>query len=210
VIDHWKETNAAAEQFRGAGIAELATMIKSDEQVIATFWRDEHAARQAGMRREANKLRFAMQNAIARQKAMERRLAIDFGAARGWTLSPSSFGLNTLSLGKQHAGGRHSDEGNGWFRGDIANCFDHPCWYRCNRKAAAIVAHLYGMPSCRNQCEAVAARFGLIFEVPDFPSWWNPGSTTLVIYVGPAGLCSSDAEFSSSGTAPARLAEIRP
>jgi hypothetical protein len=166
VIDHWKETTAAAEQFRGINPLELAAMVKNDEQAISTFWRDEHAA---------NKLRFAMQTAIAHQKAIERRLAIDYSAARGWTLSATSFGLGTLALGKQHAGSRPSDEGNGWFRGDISNCFDHPYWYRCNRKAAAIAAHLYGMPTCRCQCETVAARFGLIFEIPDFPSWWNPG-----------------------------------
>jgi hypothetical protein len=191
VLDRWKETNAAAEQFRGIDSAELAAMVKNDEQIIANLWRDEHAARQADMQREANKLRFAMQNTIARQKAMERRLAIDFGAARGWTLSPSSFGFTTLALGKQHAGGRRSDEGNGWFSGEISSCFDHPYWYRCSRKAAAIAAHLYGMPGCLKQCETVAARFGLTFEVPDFPSWWNPGGTTLVLYVGPVGAQSN-------------------
>jgi hypothetical protein len=46
--------------------------------------------------------------------------------------------------------------------------FDHPYYYRRGRKAAAIAAHLYGMP-VRSQCKVIANQFGLMFEEPDFP-----------------------------------------
>jgi hypothetical protein len=120
---------------------------------------------------------------------MERRMAIDFGAARGWTLSRTTFGLRTLAEGKQHDGGqRYMIDGHNRNPeiGMFHTCFDHPYFYRRHRKAAAVAAHLYGMPNCRRECETLAATFGLLFEVPDFPSWWNPGATTLVVYVGPA------------------------
>jgi hypothetical protein len=75
------------------------------------------------------------------------------------------------------------------FGAERASFFDHPYWYRRRGKAAALVAHLYCLPNAGNQerCEAIASRFGCLFETPDFPSWWNPGGTVLVAYVGPAG-----------------------
>ena len=60
--------------------------------------------------------------------------------------------------------------------------FDHPYYYRRGRHAAAIAAHLYGWPHVRERCEATARQHGLVLEVPDFPSWWFPGQTTLVVY----------------------------
>lgn len=73
-------------------------------------------------------------------------------------LSPT-FGLRTLSLGKQHGGSqrytlhrRSKNPDVGMFHSQ----FDHPYFYRRNRKAAAIAAHLYDMPKCRDECQALA------------------------------------------------------
>jgi hypothetical protein len=121
-----------------------------------------------------------------RHAELQRTLARRFGAERGWTLSSSAFSLRTLSRGKRH-GGRYILNGDGFFEGSIADCFDHPYWFRHDGAAAAIAAHLYGFPHNKADCEAVAAEYGLRFETPDFPSWWYPGGTTLVVYVGPAG-----------------------
>jgi hypothetical protein len=88
---------------------------------------------------------------VRRLRALQRRLELDFGAAHGWRLSRTTFGLVTLSLGKRHGGNRSYDEdqGNGHWRGDFRVSFDHPCYYRRDGKAAAIVSHLYGWPEVR-------------------------------------------------------------
>jgi len=62
--------------------------------------------------------------------------------------------------------------------------------YRCGGQAAAIAAHLYDFPRYHDDCVALAQQYGLTFELPDYPSWWNPGrpgGTVLVLYTGPAG-----------------------
>jgi hypothetical protein len=99
--------------------------------------------------------------------------------------------------GKQHDGGMRFSM-NGRHRnpeaGDFHDNLDHPFFYRRNRKAAAIAAHLYNFPANRAACEKLALSFGLTFEVPDFPSWHYPNGTKLVVYIGPAGapICLSD------------------
>jgi hypothetical protein len=132
--------------------------------------------------------------AFALSYAAQYRLATDFGAARGWRLSDARFTLRVIAEGKQHDGGRLFDRYRNPNAGDFHDNFDHPYYYRNNRRAAAIAAHLYNYPGNRLACERLAGAFGLRFEVPDFPSWWNPGSTTLVVYVGPAGLIEKVAE----------------
>jgi hypothetical protein len=121
------------------------------------------------------------------EDAAQHRLAVDFGASRGWTLTTKDFGLRTLAEGKQHDFGHRYT----MFRrdlnpsaGEFHDQFDHPYHYRRQRKAAAIAAHLYNYPANKAECEKLAAHYGLDFEVPDFASWWNPGGTTLVVYIG--------------------------
>jgi hypothetical protein len=116
-------------------------------------------------------------------RTFQKRLAFVFGEMHGWRLSPSPFGLVTLARGKTHSGRRGVDEGRGWWSGTIARAFDHAQWYRRDRKAAAITAHLYEVSSEEQAyCRSVAAAYDLSFDMPDFPSWWNPGATTLVMY----------------------------
>jgi hypothetical protein len=73
---------------------------------------------------------------------MQRRLELDFGAAHGWRLLASTFGLVTLARGKRHSGGRRydADDGNGHWSGGLHASFDHPYYYRRDGEAAAIVA----------------------------------------------------------------------
>jgi hypothetical protein len=176
-LARWRMLDRAAGEYDEIGTQTLAQMITAEAEAIAA---EARAGKRHGERRYLAEL------------AMQHRLACRFGAERGWTLSRTTFGLVTLQRGKRHSGSRYAEEGDGFFRGDIACFFDHPYWYRREGKAAAIIAHLYRGEwddDDRKPCEALAGPLGLVFEVPDFPSWWNPGrgGTTLVAYIGPAG-----------------------
>jgi hypothetical protein len=172
-----------ADEFAGLDSSTVIDRMKQHETAAIEAERNWKASRDWRAKDTA-------QREFAMERAAQLRLAIDFGAGRGWKLTNSDFGLRTLAEGKQHDGGqrysmfgRHTNPS----AGDYHYNFDHSYYYRRDRKAAAITAHLYGFPSIRAACEKLAAEFGLEFEVPDFPSWWNPGATTLVVYVGPAG-----------------------
>jgi hypothetical protein len=135
------------------------------------------------------KLQFIRDQERLGEEAARRRLAIDFGARNGWTLSRTEFGIGTLGKGKVHGhmgfGGPYYSDNP--YPGTYHNQFDHPYFYRRDRKAAAIVAHLYNYPGNHDSCVAIAERYGLAFSAPDdFPSWWFPGATRLVVYRGPA------------------------
>ena len=118
--------------------------------------------------------------------------AIEFGKTKGWSLSKSVFDFKVLSEGKIHCGSRDSfGDGtiNPSYHSGISNLnrlVDHAYYYRKNKRAVAIAAHLYDYPNVEKECRILACRFNLIFDVPDYVSWWNPGLTTLVLYVGPA------------------------
>jgi hypothetical protein len=65
---------------------------------------------------------------------------------------------------------------------------DHAEFYRTkDRKAAAIAAHLYDFERKAEACSDLAARYGLVLELPDIPSWYLPGRTRTVLYLGPQG-----------------------
>jgi hypothetical protein len=169
-MSYSRDLDRAAAEYGEISSAELVRMIEEEDLAIA-------AAARAGRRRGG-----------FRGRALQHSLACRFGLERGWVFSHTSFGLVTLQRGKRHSGGRSDDEGNGYFGGEISSLFDHPYWYRRDGKAAALTAHLYDLGNeKRRRCEEVAAHFGCVFETPDFPSWWNPGGTVLVAYVGPAG-----------------------
>jgi hypothetical protein len=163
VVEHLKQHRAAAQE--------------AQRQWQAT--RDRHC-------------RASAQREFALEGAAQYRLAADFGAARGWQLTDAEFTLRTMAEGKQHDGRRcwrtFDRCGSNPNAGDFHDNFDHPYYYRNNRKAAAIAAHLYNYPVNRSACERIATTFGFQLQMPDFPSWWNPGATTLVVYVGPAGI----------------------
>jgi hypothetical protein len=61
---------------------------------------------------------------------------------------------------------------------------DHAYFYRVNGRPVAIVAHPYMHdPGVRSECEHWAHDNGVLISFPtDFPSWWYPGHSTLVLY----------------------------
>lgn len=185
--DRERDLKQAVAAYRDTPLAEVVSMIAAEASARAADLRARR--RHAGLAGEAMRL----------------CLAERFGASHGWTLSQTSrFGLITLGRGKCRLQGQQlADPGNGWFLGefrDLAFAFDHPYWYRRDGRAAAIAAHLYEFASRAADCAKLARRFGCGFETPDFPSWWFPGLTTLVVYVGPAGRASQPG-YTSAGHA---------
>lgn len=117
-------------------------------------------------------------------QATRQRLAVLFGERHGWHLSKSAFSPSVLARrGLFNGRGYHVDP---WPR----ELVDHGCFYRRDRKAAAVAAHLYGTfdAAKRQDTEATAALHGLRVTWPeDFPSWYLPGRTTLIVCTPLAG-----------------------
>jgi hypothetical protein len=119
--------------------------------------------------------------AAVRRAARKRRLATEFGAQRGWTLASKPFGRLALIRRAVHSSARNRYEE---ISDDLPHeFFDHPYFYRADRRAVAIAAHLYAFGPDRTErlkkfCEAN----GLNWETPDFPSWWYPRQSTLVVF----------------------------
>ena len=117
-------------------------------------------------------------------RALQQRLAVLFGAGHGWTLSRSDFSPTVLARrGLFDGRGNFVDP---WPR----ELVDHPFFYRKNRMASAVAAHLYGTfdAAKRQDIAALAETKGLQTAWPDdFPSWWLPGRTTLVVYTPMTG-----------------------
>ena len=111
-------------------------------------------------------------------QATRQRLAVLFGERHGWRLSRTDFSPSVLARhGLFNGRGYHVDP---WPREIV----DHGYFYREDRKAAAVAAHLYGTfdVAKRQDTEATAALYGLRVTWPeDFPSWYLPGRTTLII-----------------------------
>ncbi len=117
----------------------------------------------------------------ARVSEMQKAAAQRFGQRYGWRRSRTEFSLVCLAKGAMHDGASGYRTRTGC--GDHHDEFDHPYFYRCDRRAAAIAAHLYNWPANDAACRRIAAEYSLNFEVvTDFPSWWNPGGTTLVLW----------------------------
>ena len=109
--------------------------------------------------------------------ATRQRLAMLFGARHGWRLSKSDFSPSVLARRGLFNGRGYHDP---WPR----ELVDHGYFYRKDRKAAAVAAHLYGNfdAAKRQDTEATAALYGLSVTWPeDFPSWYLPGRTTLIV-----------------------------
>ena len=111
-------------------------------------------------------------------QATRQRLAVLFGERHGWHLSKSAFSPSVLARhGLFNGRGNHVDP---WPR----ELVDHGYFYCKDRKAAAVAAHLYGDfdAAKRHHTEATAALYGLRVTWPeDFPSWYLPGRTTLIV-----------------------------
>ena len=120
-------------------------------------------------------------------QATRQRLAVLFGERHGWHLSKSAFSPSVLARrGLFNGRGSHVDP---WPR----ELVDHGYFYRRDRKAAAVAAHLYGTfdAAKRQDTEATAALYGLRVTWPeDFPSWYLPGRTTLIVCTPLAGPAS--------------------
>ena len=119
-------------------------------------------------------------------RTVQQRLAVLFGATRGWALSRSDFTAAVLAR-------RGLFDGRGYYAEPWSReLVDHPFYYRKDRMACAVAAHLYGTfdAAKRQDIAAFAELKGLQTTWPeDFPSWWLPGTTTLVVYTpltGPA------------------------
>jgi len=112
-------------------------------------------------------------------RTLQQRLAVLFGANRGWTLSRSDFTLAVLAWrGLFDCRDYYAEP---WPREPV----DHPFYYRKDRMASGVAAHLYGTfdAAKRQDIAAFAELKGLRTTWPeDFPSWWLPGRTTLVVY----------------------------
>lgn len=108
-------------------------------------------------------------------------LAEEFGRRNGWNLSKRWFSWGQLSrrspqrtLKEESDGLPHPHE--------VA---DHRYFFRRDKRPAALAVHLYGWPDphCQASVADVCTKYGLVArEVTDFPSWWYPGVTHLVVY----------------------------
>jgi len=150
---------------------------------------DEVAALARGVTEYQERLREAKGypriNALQQdQQATRQRLAVLFGKRHGWRLSRSDFSPSVLARrGAFNGRGNHFDQ---WPRALV----DHGYFYRKDRKAAAVASHLYGDfdAAKRQDTEATAALYGLRVTWPeDFPSWYLPGRTTLIVCTPLAG-----------------------
>ncbi len=110
--------------------------------------------------------------------ARKRRLAFEFGEKYGWTLSEKRFGVLALKRGSVFSMIRDdADVSDDHLPHEL---FDHPYFYRRAKHAVAIVAHPYHLD--QDAVAAFAKKHDLSWETPEFPSWWYPGATTLVVF----------------------------
>ena len=117
----------------------------------------------------------ASQSGSDKAYALKRCLAREFGRRNGWEkIAGDAFNVIDI-LAKTT---RRPD----WIEPNHDH-FDHGYYYRLNGRAVAIAAHLYDVEDKRRaEIETWAAIRGLQATFPTFPSWWNPGETTLVLY----------------------------
>ena len=116
---------------------------------------------------------------------IKRKLAMIFGAIYGWRLTDRPFTASVLAR-------------RGVWDGHTGCAFDtwppqfvdHPYFYRLGNRASGLACHDYNTTeSSRIATRAWAERSGLTVSFPEnFPSWWYPESTTLVVFTpGDAG-----------------------
>lgn len=111
--------------------------------------------------------------------AIKHRLASDFGECYNWKRTKKYFTPEVLAR-RGVWDGRCHDAIACWPQEFI----DHPYFYRTGTRASALVSHLYNMsPSIKTAAQVWADKNGLSVSFPDnYPSWWFPGSTTLVLF----------------------------
>jgi hypothetical protein len=118
-----------------------------------------------------------------RLRAAQQRLAVAFGERYGWEPSEQSFALS--ALGPQ----RDRVYPSSWWDipgGHGPEYIDHPVYYREKQRPyrpAATAAHNYERGKTSADIIAFADSLGIaVEEISDFPSWYYPGATRLVVY----------------------------
>jgi hypothetical protein len=117
-------------------------------------------------------------NARVRYRDELRRMAARrFAELFGLTVVKTPFGPRALAHRKVQAK-------RDWFPSGAVK--DHAYYYRHERRAAAVVVHLYGVN--RPHILDFARREHLSASwAPGVPSWWYPGRTELVVYTPRGG-----------------------
>jgi hypothetical protein len=161
---------------------------KSQTELVEIILREMDEAADAWRANENRKA----ESATDRKRAAQHRLASDFGAARGWRISNSDFGITALSRGGVRGG-------KDWWCAPPRPVFDHSWFYRVGRRAAAIATHPYVVDEAA--CREYAAAIGLTVEFPDYPSWWFPGHTVFALYIGPVGRAAPVGSLETASTA---------
>lgn len=115
-----------------------------------------------------------------RIQELQQSLAANFGLLHGWIPSSTPIGLRQLSEECRNRSLRHCI-------GDTYSRFaDHGYGYRGVKGGTptAVAAHLYDyLRSDKEALAEVAKQLSLTMSiVTDYPSWWFPGSTTLVLW----------------------------
>ena len=111
----------------------------------------------------------------ARMEKIQNQLAAEFGRRRGWKqCEPGDF----ESAYRDFVGSEFGAQDLGhWY-------FDHSYLYRMPDGRYAIASHIYDCGKERiAEHRAFAEKHDLTVEYPtDFPSWWYPGHTKLVLW----------------------------
>jgi hypothetical protein len=118
----------------------------------------------------------------------QHQLATAFAARHGWKLSEAPFAIAKLAPPAIRRRQRDDDFGAWWTDSGVIDgcCVDPPFYYREPHRPwrpAAIAAHLYDWSHHRDKIADLARHLEISAEpISDFPSWWYPGWTTLVLY----------------------------
>jgi len=123
----------------------------------------------------------ALQGELAK---IHSELEAEFGAARGWKPARGWFSAEQLRC---NSGGQIYT-----MYGDMFPHFDHPTFYRAprTRRAGGLVIQPYieNTPETRAEIIEEYRVLGLSASFPDYPSWWYPGATTLILIERPANI----------------------
>jgi hypothetical protein len=108
-------------------------------------------------------------------------LAEEFGHRHDWNLSRRWFGWGQLAR-RSVMRTRQEEWDSTPQPHEVA---DHCYYFRKDKRPAALAVHLYNWPAeyCQASVAAVCSKHGLAArEVTNFPSWWYPGVTHLIVY----------------------------
>jgi len=124
---------------------------------------------------EGSKQQFKKERLHSQIQDLTRHAAAEFGRLHRWHLSAQLFPLSELAT----------------CSADIQitrQLFDHAYYYRdSGGRPVAIAVHLYDWPDVGPDVEMFCEKAGLRYDAPaDYPSWWYPGWTQLVIYTRPS------------------------